>query len=304
MSSSARHRNRRGRWFVRMLRLAGKLPLPLVHAAGAVFGRLSGWLSGRARDTVETNLRLCFPDVDARGRARLARRAHRETGKAALEAGFLWHGDADVVLGKVRGVEGEALLRAALAGGRGVLLALPHLGSWEMVGLHVSQAHPMTSLYRPPLSPALDPVMRAGRGRFGNRLVPTDAGGVRALYQALGRGEIVAVLPDQVPAPGSGVLAPFFGIEVPTAVLLARLAQRTGAAVLFAYAERLPRGAGFRLHYGPLLTDLGALLPQAAAARVNACVETLVRACPEQYQWTYRRFRGREAEGIRHYPQR
>jgi KDO2-lipid IV(A) lauroyltransferase len=59
---------------------------------------------------------------------------------------------------------------------------------------------------------------------------------------------------------------------------------------VFCYAERLPRGEGFLMHFAPM----SEALPDdraAAAARVNAQVEAMVRGCPEQYLWGYNRYK-------------
>jgi KDO2-lipid IV(A) lauroyltransferase len=76
-------------------------------------------------------------------------------------------------------------------------------------------------------------------------------------------------------------------------VLLSRLAAKTGAPVIFAYAERLPRGRGWHLHFLPAPPEIGQGDSEASAAAVNAMVERCVRAAPEQYQWIYKRFRVR-----------
>ncbi|QKQ25246.1 lysophospholipid acyltransferase family protein [Candidatus Reidiella endopervernicosa] len=94
-------------------------------------------------------------------------------------------------------VEGESILNAAVERGKGIILALPHLGCWEMVGLYGADRMPMTSLYRPLRLGGLDQLVRSGRERNGATLVPTDASGIRSLYQALKRGELIAILPDQ-----------------------------------------------------------------------------------------------------------
>ena len=97
--------------------------------------------------------------------------------------------------------------------------------------------------------------MLKGRSRSGVRPVPTDPGGIKALYQALGRGEMVVILPDQQPKArvrGAGVFAPFFGVPALTMVLVGRLARKTGAPVIFSFAERLPGSAGYRNPMGPV----------------------------------------------------
>src|SRR5690606_17232998 len=93
-----------------------------------------------------------------------------------------------------------------------------------------------------------EPLLVRVRGSLGAEQVRADGSGVRALYRRLAAGGMVGILPDQKPRRGEGVDAPFFGVPASTMVLLPRLAQRTGAQVLFAFAERLPRGAGYRVH--------------------------------------------------------
>jgi KDO2-lipid IV(A) lauroyltransferase len=154
----------------------------------------------------------------------------------------------------------------------------------------------MTSLYRAPSISQLGKLMRVTRERFSARLVSADNTGIRALYKTLERGEMVGILPDQVPSARSGsVFAPFFGIPASTMVLLSRLAIKTGAPVMFAYAERLPHGRGYHLHFLPASPDINHGGIESSTATVNAMVEQCVRAAPEQYQWVYKRFRVRPA---------
>jgi KDO2-lipid IV(A) lauroyltransferase len=279
-----------------LLRLVGVLPLRWCHALGALLGEAVYLGHGRTRRTVDTNLRLCFPELDAAARGRLAHQTMRETGKALLELGAIWSWPAERVRRLFVDTEGDALLAAARARGRGVLIAAPHLGCWEMTS-HYAQLHgyTLTALYRPPRQQALGPLVRTRRQRFGAQLVPTDAGGIKALLRALQRGECVGILPDQ-DAGNEGVLAPFFGCPAATITLFARLARRSGATLLIAYAERLATGR-FRLHLRPLPEAAADADPVVAATALNTAIEACVRECPAQYQWTYRRFKTRP-EGV------
>jgi KDO2-lipid IV(A) lauroyltransferase len=219
-----------------------------------------------------------------------------ELGKSVAEIGVLWTRNEKKIRRLVRRVSGKDKLEKAIQRGQGLLLAIPHLGAWEMVGLWGSLHHPMTSLYRTPPISQMGKLMRITRERFSARLVSADNTGIRALYKALERGEMVAILPDQVPSARSGsVFAPFFGIPASTMVLLSRLALKTGAPVIFGYAERLPRGRGYHLHFLPASPDINHGGIESSAATVNAMVEKCVRAAPEQYQWVYKRFRVRPA---------
>jgi KDO2-lipid IV(A) lauroyltransferase len=152
---------------------------------------------------------------------------------------------------------------------------------------------PATSLSRPLRMAGLDAPITAARARTGNRLVPTTRAGIREVYQAIRRREMVGILPDQVPGEEGGEFAPFFGIEAWSMVFVSRLAASRELDVVLTYAERLPRAQGFRIvampvddavHSPDLRTSLGAL---------NATVERAVRQVPAQYQWVYKRFKKR-----------
>ncbi len=279
------------RW---LLRLCAALPLPLAHALGTAIGWGLCLIPNDLRRVGAINIPLCFPQLSARRQRRLLRASLIESGKTLTEAGALWLWPAPRVAGLVHAVSGEEHLRTALAAGKGAIIAAPHLGSWEMIGLYISlQRYPITSLYRPPRLIELDSLVRHGRQRFGAKLAAIDAGGVRSLYQALSRSEVLGILPDQEPGAGNGVFAPLFGIQASTMVLLSRLAIKTGAAVIFCYAERLPRGRGYHIYFLPAPPTINQAPLGTSVAVVNNMVETLVRQCPAQYQWGYKRFRTR-----------
>ncbi len=275
------------------LRLFALLPLPVTHVAGTLLGWLAWRLPTRAKRITLRNLERCYPELSSREQNRLARNSLVETGKTAAETGPLWLWPEQRIQRLIRQVSGEQHLHDALNRGKGVILAIPHLGAWEMVGLYCSLNHPVTSLYRPPRLQGMDAMIRQSRERFGASLVPTDAGGVRALYKTLGRGEIVCILPDQVPSAGQGIFAPFFAISANTMTLLSRLGWKFGSEIVFCYAERLSRGRGFHIHFLPAPEQIHDADPLRSATALNQGVEQCVRALPEQYQWSYKRFRSR-----------
>ena len=121
--------------------------------------------------------------------------------------------------------------------------------------------------------------------------VRADGRGVRELFRILKAGGVVGILPDQQPKAGDGVLAPFFGLPTYTMTLLGRLAERSGAAVLFAWCERIDDALGFALHIEPAPAGIGAADAALSTAALNATVEAIARRDLAQYQWTYKRFR-------------
>lgn len=283
----------RGALFRLILQSAALLPLRLVQFLGADLGLIADLFPNEMRAATRENLRLCFPAMPERERERLARRSMRELGKTLLEMGPLWIWKPGRISRLVHETHGLEHVDAARARGKGLVLIAPHLGNWEMMGLQAARQREwqLTSMYRPLRESALEDLVRRSRERTGARLVTANASGVKEIYKALGRNEVVGILPDQRPKDATaGVMAPFFGIPTPTGTLVSRLLQKSGASPVFCVAERLPRGRGFDLHFIPApegLTDPD--LPTAARA-LNAGIEACIAIRPEQYLWSYRRF--------------
>jgi KDO2-lipid IV(A) lauroyltransferase len=275
-----------------VLRLLALLPLRLLHGAGALLGRLLLWRAGRTAHNTAVNLRIARPELDAAAQAALLRDVMMESGKSVTEIIKIWGSGAQRSLGLIREVRGEALLDAALAAGKGVIIAAPHLGCWELLNYWLGSKMPLAILYRPPRIAAIEALLRKVRGALAPEQVRADGAGVRTLYKRLAAGGTVGILPDQKPRAGEGQVVPFFGRDALTMVLLPRLAARTGATVLFAYAERLPRGAGYRIHIQPAPPHLDDADPVVACDALNRGVEACVEQAFAQYQWQYKRFSG------------
>ena len=132
--------------------------------------------------------------------------------------------------------------------------------------------------------------MEKGRSRGGAVTVPADSSGVRALLKTLKLGGNIMILPDQVPGKGDGVWADFFGRPAYTMTLLPRLAESTGAKVVFFFAERLAKGMGYHVHFIPMET-LFDNDKEKASQQTNEMVEKLIRMAPTQYLWSYNRYK-------------
>ncbi len=275
-----------------MRALAG-WPLALLHALGAPLG----WA-----------VYLASPSYRARFKAnaaqagvpwRRARGAIAAAGRMVMELPPLWLRPAGAALPMPVHWDGAEHLQHALAPGRGLLLLTPHMGCFEVASQSYAELYgeslaPITVLFRPARKPWLRGLVDGARRRPRLGTAPATLAGVRQMIRALRRGETVGLLPDQVPPEGQGVWAPFFGKPAYTMTLAARLVQQTGCALLVLWAERLPRGSGFRVRVGPLGEPLPGE-PVAAAAAINRAMEGLILACPEQYLWGYHRYKSPRA---------
>ena len=249
-------------------------------------------LSPRKRRVTRMNLKAAYPDMPASDRYEVARASMVHYVRGVFEAGMLWHWPVEKILSYFDEPVGIELLEAAQKSGKGVIIAAPHSGSWELLSLHVQHDVDYTILYKPSPFPVLNEVLISKRRRLGANLVPASASGLRALYKVVKAGNPVGILPDQEPTRGEGEFAPFFGIEALTGVLVPRIAQTTGAIVLFAVCLRLKNG-----RYKPYVLEADEAIyssdMRTALSALNKGVERIIELDRSQYLWAYKRFRNR-----------
>jgi KDO2-lipid IV(A) lauroyltransferase len=264
---------------VTLFRLLSRLPLPLLHLFGTALGWLVYLVSPSYRNRLKDNIGRAghLPQLSA---------AIAEAGKNILELPFVWCAPQEKVL-RTAVVENWDLVQTALDAKRGIIFLTPHLGCFEILAQGFAARSPLTVLYRPPRKPALKPLIEGARARHNLALAPANLSGVRALLKVLKQGGSIGLLPDQVPQQGEGVWADFFGKPAYTMSLPAKLQRMTGATVILAYAERLPRGAGYVLRFVPFEQALG----DAPEQQINASMEQLIARCPAQYFWSYNRYK-------------
>lgn len=266
------------------------LSLKNCHRLGAFLGWLTYIIPNRNRHVTKVNVKLCFPDKNEQQQQQLVKDSLIETGKTAAEISPMWHWEKEKLLSLIKNVQGEELLLQAVENKKGVILAAPHLGNWELLGHYLADKFPTTCMYQKPKIHQLDDIIRKGRERLGVKLVPADGQGIRAMLKALKNNELTCILPDQEPSHGDGVYIPFFNVKAYSMILISRLAKKTGATVLIIYSKRLKKGEGYEVVFSPL-EDIHNESVEESVTYLNAEMEKCIRDIPEQYQWSYKRFR-------------
>lgn len=282
------------RWLTSLARgalwLLGALPLSALQRLAAALAWTGARLGSREARVARVNIDLCFADRGPDERARLHADTLRHTACAVLECARIWSRPAAASQCWIAEVHGRELLDAARDRGRGVIVAAPHLGNWELFGHYLAGCGPLSIVYREPQwAPATD-ILLKGRGGDAVEQLPAQPASVRRMLRALKEGRLLGILPDQQPKVGEGEFAPFFGRPALTMTLLPRLAARAGVEVVFGIARRLPDAAGFAVHFLPAPPGIDDPDPLRATAALNAGVEACVALAPEQYQWTYKRW--------------
>lgn len=281
--------NRRMRFLLRALFVGlGYLPLLVLHGIASTLGTLLWIVPNNRKRIALLHLEVCLPELPEHERRWIARQSLLHLAKAVFEAPAIWFGPEKRLRRWLHDPDASARLREVVSAGGSIVLC-PHIGSWELAGMFCAANGNITSLYKPQKG-EIDALILEGRKRLGAHLVPTTGAGVKALLQALKQNEMIGVLPDQDPPRGSGVFAPLFGIPAHTTELVSKLAARTLAPVCFCYAERLPWGGGFRFHV-KTLNSASVADAQSGTAALNRGIESVLTHLPEQYWWSYKRFR-------------
>jgi KDO2-lipid IV(A) lauroyltransferase len=248
--------------------------------------------SARRRHIAETNIRLCFPELTPRARARLVRDHFASLGISMLEVAMGWWASERRLrtLGQVQGLEH---LQQALAHGKGVILLSAHFTCLELGGRLLALHAPFHVMYRPHENPVLEHVQRSNREAHFERAIPRDD--PRAMLRSLKQNKAVWYAPDQNYGHKHSVFAPFFGVPAATSTATARLARVSGAAVVPFFPIRRGDGRGYDLTLLPALEDFPSDDVAADTARINRLIEDHVRKAPEQYLWAHQRFKDRPA---------
>ncbi|MEE9321228.1 MAG: lysophospholipid acyltransferase family protein [Granulosicoccus sp.] len=266
-------------------------PLAINHYVGALIGRIAWVTRSRLRRITEVNLALCFPEMPQPERDSLARQSLIQTGMTLTESAWIWRRPREEVASLIRETRGAELFEQAQKSGKGLIIASPHMGCWELCNLPVSDNGDITYLYRSPRNPAIEPLLIEWRSNLGGKPARLDAPGIRHVLRVLKQGQLIGLLPDQEPDADNGVQAPFYGVHAHTMTLLAKLASRNNVEVLFCLAERLPKGRGWRIHFVKPEPGIADSDKMVAAAALNRTVERCIELCPSQYMWNYKRFR-------------
>lgn len=268
--------------------LISRLPLRVLHAVGGALGLLVARLPGRYGRRLTENFRHAYPDAtDA-----MIDEAAREMGRLIIEMPYFWSRKTlDARLYNFDDSLWPTLDRLQKQA-NGIIILTPHLGNFEVLPQSHAVHRPVTALFKPPHQPWLRDFIERMRTRPGVSMAPANPRGVRMLVKALKRGQAVGILPDQVPSAGEGTWAPFFGKPAYSMTLVHRLHQLTRAPVVMMFAERLPKGCGYRGHMR-MVGDDGVLAADAAeaAAQINRAIEQLIAIAPTQYLWGYNRYK-------------
>jgi Kdo2-lipid IVA lauroyltransferase/acyltransferase len=279
------------RLLLTLLAWTGRLPLPLVRAAGVVLGALLWVVVPSRRRVVRTNLALCFPRLAPRERRWLTFQVFVRFAQAWLDRGWLWHGSEARLRSRIH-LTGD--LKALTEEGPVVIFA-PHFvgldAAWT--GLTQQMTRQFSTIYTDQANRDADAWILQGRQRFKNGRLFGRIDGVKAIVSGLKAGEALYLLPDMNFGPEDSVFVPFFGVPAATVPSLSRFARLARARVVPVVTRMTP--GGYEVEILPSWSDFPTSDAVADTARMNSELERYIETMPAQYYWVHKRFKDQPA---------
>ncbi len=268
-------------------RALAAVPEPVALAIATMVGDVLHRFRHGSRTNVERNLRrVVGSDLDQASLDRWSRRAFRAYARYWVEGARLPSTPRQQVLQRFVVVDGFEHLVEGMASGNGVVLALPHVGSWEYGGTFLAAVgYPMTSVAERLEPPELFEYFVDQRAAMGLTIVPLDQSSGGAVMRTLRAGGLVGLLCDR-DLLGNGIDVEFFGEKTTMPAGPATLAMRTGATLLTAAVYSGPGRDHHAVVGAPIdVTRSGSL--RSDVSRVTQDIadrfESLIRRAPEQW---------------------
>ncbi len=278
----------------RLLNFVSRQPIQLSRFVAKMLAGLVNHLKlSKTSQTIRLNLQIALPHLTDAERERICRAAIRNELCSYFEFFSIWGSSNEKNISRIHQIHGQDILDAALAANQGIVLVVPHFGTWEVMNAWVAQYTQMTIMYKPVKNPTADQFVRHARSREQANLVPTDESGVRQIFKALKQGGTTVILPDHTPNIG-GDLVPYFGIPLASSNLSAKLIQKTKAKAILLYAIRNDQD-GFDMHIEAIDEQIYQGTPNQGTAVIHQTIEDLIARYPEHYHWSYKRFKANPA---------
>ena len=278
------------------LKALGLMPRPVARFVGATFARVSCAIRTPLRRAALFNLKLAFPEWSDAKRRQVVRGMIRQIGWMAGEfSQFPNYTRTNIE--RIVVFDGFENFDVARRRGMGVLFLTGHMSAWELAPFaHALYGYPLHFLVRPVANRRVDELINRYRCLSGNKPIEKNRS-ARAILKVLSEGGTVGILSDQNTALEEGVFVDFFGIPASTTSGLARIALRTGAAVVPGFLSWDKVRRKYRLRFEPAV-ELARTRDEEAdvvenTARFTRVIEEYVRAHPDQWLWVHKRWKTR-----------
>jgi KDO2-lipid IV(A) lauroyltransferase len=270
--------------------LIAQLPFSVKISIGNFLGSIGYRFAQKRRHIVETNIRLCFPKLNAEEHQELVQNIFRSSGISIVETATAWYSNP-ASYQSLFTIKGEDILRNAVAEGHGVLLLGMHFSTLDISGAVVGSIIDMDVMYRKNKNPLFDLLMKTGREKHFDQAISRDD--IRTIIKRLKSGRIIWYGTDQDYGRKHSVFAPFFRVPTATITATARFARMSGANIVFITHFRNKDDTGYEIEFSRPLDHYPTGDDVEDATSINKLVEAAILRHPEQYWWLHKRFKTR-----------
>ena len=276
--------------FLGLLRLSCLLPYPTQLRIFKAAGRLLHRFDTKRKLTARRNIQLCFPELSAAERNALVLAHYEAVGASLMEFGLArWKSHEEIIA--MSQIEGTENLTGPLSRGERVILLTAHFTSLELSGRVMQGICPhIDAVFQMHPNELLTEIQRTTRERVAANTI--ESGDVRGMVRSLKSGMALWFAPDQTVYSKQSMLTTFFGEPAMSNTATTKLAKLGKAVAVPWFLRRLPDG-GYKLTILPSLKNFPSDDPLQDTEQFIAILEEAIRRSPEQYVWTYRRFKGR-----------
>lgn len=273
--------------------IISKLSFNILYKLAKLLAFMSGIFPSKTVRIAQRNIELCFPNLSISEKKVFLKKILFHNIASVLEFARIWGADLkdNMRYVTIKNAQAEEIIKKNPTG---MILITPHFGAWELSGQYCSACYQTTIMYRPSRL-GLDELLLSSRKSAGAIPVPANQTGVKAMMKALKQGKVIGILPDQDPGLGDGEFAPFFGINAKTMTFVSRLAQKYKVPVYLLTSLRIMENnkatGRFEITYTLLEDDIYAEDILVSLTCLNQAIEKIIRQAPEQYLWTYPRFK-------------
>lgn len=273
-----------------LLQIISRLPLWVLRSIACSVAIALYCLNSSMARTSRINLKLVYPHLNPQQQKQLLKKTLRSQCLTYVESIKVWGMPQAYNMALIENVFSEEIFKQALANDKGTIVVLAHLGNWELVNVWLNQHNSPVVMYKPNKNKGINRFMLEARQSTRATLVPTDETGVRAIFKHLKQGGLTVILPDHLPKASGGIYANFFGQETLSTTLLSKLASKTQCNVLGINCLR-NQNQKFDIHCTVLSEDILSKDVAHSVQQLNQGLEQIINLSPEQYTWSYKRFR-------------
>ena len=267
--------------------------LYMIQNIGILIGFIISKFDTKISRVAKKNIDLCFPRFNKKEKEKLLYKVISNMSITGLEMFFIFSRNTNRSLKYIKHIYGEEKLKNLSSENRGLMVLGPHIGCYELGAMYFAQNYDTSMLYTPAKIDLLNNILLASRSRLCSDMASADLNGIKLIIDKISKRNVVAMLTDQVPVNAGGCYMDFFGIPTKTMTLPDKLYKKFRPAIIISYLIRNKIGYGYSLYIEnlePLIKKHNAMMNPVAYCFTKR-YESIIKKFPEQYQWTYKRFK-------------